>query len=39
MMDGVVFMWNERTQKAFQLIQEVLVAAPVLRFFNPSREN
>ena len=38
MKDGVMFMWNERTQKAFQLIQEALVAAPVLRFFNPSRE-
>ena len=38
MKDGVMFMWNERTQKAFQLIQEALVASPVLRFFNPSRE-
>ena len=32
MKDGVMFMWNERTQEAFQLIQEALVAAPVLRF-------
>ena len=36
MKDGVMFIWNERTQKAFQLIQEALVAGPVLRFFNKS---
>ena len=39
MKEGVMFIWGERVEAAFQCIQNTLVATLVLRFFNPSLDN